>query len=384
VKKVKFEKGQAMLSPLRFHYDSKDFSLPVRLGLLNAKGKQDLIVHILAQNQRYEVANYKNVTVPTNLVISTSVKKRFAEFYAALFDDTIKRNKGAVVTEYAWQSTKCDPCPAGNFGNAQLGGPLDYNDLQMLGLDVVSNPKKHYRFYFNEDTRVVESPDDKSLARLRSLLFTQAHGCLNDELPTSTQPIYGNFVIKARISDKGELVHSVTDNNRQPQSQALAKCIDTKLKQLSIAQSGAVEVQSTLNLQSSMYVENQWQLTQNWVLTRLHARYSAQELKSDLVFKATKPIVGGRGMPQGKDGTIYEQQAQVSSVNNFQGRYIMLQPWKGAITCKNPRRGVWGYPPSGNTAQPAQDLAFVPRGKFKLQSSVRSKDVPGLPWTKKN
>ena len=38
-KKVKFDsKGNALLSPLRFHYRSEDFSLPVRLGLLNAKG----------------------------------------------------------------------------------------------------------------------------------------------------------------------------------------------------------------------------------------------------------------------------------------------------------------------------------------------------------
>src|SRR5262249_8723737 len=36
--KVKFQKGQAMLSPLRFHYDSETFSLPVRLGLLNSSG----------------------------------------------------------------------------------------------------------------------------------------------------------------------------------------------------------------------------------------------------------------------------------------------------------------------------------------------------------
>jgi hypothetical protein len=67
-KKVTFEKGdKAKLSPLRFHYDTEKFSLPVRLGLINAKGAQDLIVHVLARNQRYEVANYKNVTIPTNI-----------------------------------------------------------------------------------------------------------------------------------------------------------------------------------------------------------------------------------------------------------------------------------------------------------------------------
>jgi hypothetical protein len=63
-------KGMAQLSPLRFHYDAEQFNLPVRLGMINSAGAQDLIVHILAANQRYEVANYPNVTIPTNINVS--------------------------------------------------------------------------------------------------------------------------------------------------------------------------------------------------------------------------------------------------------------------------------------------------------------------------
>jgi hypothetical protein len=37
-KKVRFENGMAQLSPLRFHYDSETFALPVRLGLVNSGG----------------------------------------------------------------------------------------------------------------------------------------------------------------------------------------------------------------------------------------------------------------------------------------------------------------------------------------------------------
>ena len=131
--KVKFQDGQAILSPLRFHYTSKDFQLPVRLGLLNARGKQDLLVHILAQNQRYEVANYPNVTVPTNLVVKEAVEDRFGAFYRALFDRVQEENPTAVVTEYAWQATSCDPCPTGSVA----GGALGPEDLVTLGADVV-------------------------------------------------------------------------------------------------------------------------------------------------------------------------------------------------------------------------------------------------------
>ena len=127
--KVQFDAQQrAAMSPLRFHYDSEDFSLPIRLGLANSKGTQDLIVNIFARNQRYEVANYKNVTIPTNIDVDDSIKAKFGSFYAALFDRTLEKNPGAVVTEYAWQATTCDPCP---------GPTLQPEELQTLGADVL-------------------------------------------------------------------------------------------------------------------------------------------------------------------------------------------------------------------------------------------------------
>ncbi len=131
VKKVTFVNGQARLSPLRFHYDSEEFNLPVRLGMMNSRGKQDLIVHILARGQRYQLANYDNVTIPTNLDVKDPAKERFGEFYAALFDRTLEKHPRAVVTEYAWDASTCDPCP---------GPTLDGADLATLGLDVLDQP----------------------------------------------------------------------------------------------------------------------------------------------------------------------------------------------------------------------------------------------------
>jgi len=126
--KVKFEGNRAALSPLRFHYDSDEFTLPIRLGLANSSGTQDLIVNILAPQQRYEVANYKNVTIPTNLDVRDQVKGKFGAFYAALFDATVEKNPGAVVTEYSWAAGSCDPCP---------GPTLQPQELETLGLDVI-------------------------------------------------------------------------------------------------------------------------------------------------------------------------------------------------------------------------------------------------------
>ena len=129
VSKVKKDdKGHEMLSPLRFHYDSEQFTLPVRLGLVNSKGTQDLIVHILAKNQRYEVANYPNTTIPTNFDVSENARDQFGSFYAALYDKTLEKNPKAIVTEYSWDASTCDPCP---------GPALDPSDFATLGADVL-------------------------------------------------------------------------------------------------------------------------------------------------------------------------------------------------------------------------------------------------------
>jgi hypothetical protein len=131
-KKVKFENGMATLSPLRFHYDEDSFRLPVRLGLLNSGGTQDLIVHVIAKNQRYEVANYPNLTIPTNIELDESAIPAFGSFYVALFDKAVEQAKGSVVTEYAWSAGSCDPCP---------GPTLAPTDIATLGGDTLLSAK---------------------------------------------------------------------------------------------------------------------------------------------------------------------------------------------------------------------------------------------------
>jgi hypothetical protein len=94
--------------------------------LINSSGTQDLIVNVLAKGQRYEPANYPSVTIPTNLDVIGGTKERFGPFYASLFDRTLERHPKAIVTEYSWDASTCDPCP---------GPTLDENDFQALGAD---------------------------------------------------------------------------------------------------------------------------------------------------------------------------------------------------------------------------------------------------------
>jgi hypothetical protein len=268
--KVTFEKGMAMLSPLRFHYDSESFSLPVRLGLMNAKGPQDLIVNVLAKGKRYEVANYPNVTIPTNYDVKDNTKSEFPTFYAALFDETVKRTPKAVVTEYSWDASTCDPCP---------GPALSPNDFATLGADALPSATP-------------ESPQ--------------------------TQP------------------------NQWPGPQP------------GRPQRGGPAFFSG-----------------GFTITRLHARYTKESLGEDLIFRAAPAIMGGREVRKDGNGEL-EHGAQPSTYgNNFQGRYAVRHPWKGAIACANPKRGNWGGPPGEyrqNQAIPAKDTAFAPRGNAQLAS----------------
>jgi hypothetical protein len=213
--------------------------------MANSSGKQDLIVNIISSNKRYEVANYRNVFIPTNFDVKDSVKARFGEFYAALFDKTVEANPGAVVTEYAWTAVPnyhCDPCT-----NADISNP----DLMTLGGDVIGG-----------------------------------------------QIAAGTFV-----------------------------------------------------------------------LTRLHARYSAQDMKDDLRFREAKPVTGGREQ-WSRQGLEYG--AVPSAQNYFQARYAVRHRWTGPIACKSPQRNIWGGPPDGNyhPTIAASKIAFAPRGKLALGSVI--------------
>jgi hypothetical protein len=110
----------------------------------------------------------------------------------------------------------------------------------------------------------------------------------------------------------------------------------------------------------------------SWVLTRMHTRYGKETLSEDIVFAPAKPVRGGRAEGQGKSA---EQPGAVelSSSNNFQGRYIIRHYWEGAIACKNPVFDRWGGPPGGgNGTTAATDLANAPRGSVALADVVTS------------
>ena len=118
--------GYQYLRPIQVAYANNKFMLPIRLGTLNAKGKQELFVYALTRTGRIETTNYRTVKLPSNFDVPEFVEEEFADFYRTMFrKQTQKENERAVFLEYAWDMAWCDPCAA---------DPLTPKELQSLGV----------------------------------------------------------------------------------------------------------------------------------------------------------------------------------------------------------------------------------------------------------
>lgn len=159
--------GFSYLRPLQIAYESPKFMLPIRLGMVNANGPQELFIYALTRTGRVETTNYRTVKLPTGMDLPVFIKKEFSEFYRAMFRHQVEEEHGkAVFLEYAWDMNWCDPCAA---------NPLSAQELRSLGVFWISNPsaprqqaqnvfvtRLHLRYdadHFPEDLRFQETGD---------------------------------------------------------------------------------------------------------------------------------------------------------------------------------------------------------------------------------
>lgn len=113
--------GFTYLRPLQFAFESEKFMLPLRLGMINASGPQDLVAFMLTRKGRVETSNYRTVKLPANVDVPEFVKGEFPAFYKALFGEQATREGlKAVFTEYFWDMAWCDPCAADPLSPAEL------------------------------------------------------------------------------------------------------------------------------------------------------------------------------------------------------------------------------------------------------------------------
>jgi len=158
--------GFSYLRPLQVAYESPKFMLPIRLGMVNAKGTQDLFVYALTRNGRVETTNYRTARLPIDAELPVYLKQpnEFAAFYKAMFARQVEGQDGrAVFLEYAWDMRWCDPCAA---------DPLTTDELRRLGVfwtdgrdgsaPNVFLSRLHVRYdnaHFPEDLVFQETPD---------------------------------------------------------------------------------------------------------------------------------------------------------------------------------------------------------------------------------
>lgn len=172
------------LRPIQISFNSPKFMLPIRLGMANADGDQDLIVYAFTKKGRIECTNYRNVNIPTGNKIPLFVQKNFGAFYDNLFTHQWnKENQDVSFLEYAWDVSpqnfmKCDPCVATAPSEQDIVQAgvwwlhkdwSDYSDVEEEEEDAVSRnvhfTRLHFRYnrnHFAQDLMFQVTPNKEN------------------------------------------------------------------------------------------------------------------------------------------------------------------------------------------------------------------------------
>jgi hypothetical protein len=139
--------GFTYLRPLQIAYESPKFMLPIRLGMVNANGPQELFVYALTRKGRVETTNYRTARLPSNMDLPVYLKEssEFAKFYKAMFTRQVEQEQGKVLfLEYAWDMKWCDPCAADPLSNDQLRklGVFWLDEASRDGASVMRRPMR--------------------------------------------------------------------------------------------------------------------------------------------------------------------------------------------------------------------------------------------------
>ncbi len=118
-------RGYNYLRPIQVAYESPKFMLPIRLGMVNSEGTQEMFVFTLTRGGRVESTNYRTVRLPTGQDVPEFVKREFPDFTRRLYTFQHERQgQEAIFTEYVWvivpNTPSCDPCSAPYLTPAEL------------------------------------------------------------------------------------------------------------------------------------------------------------------------------------------------------------------------------------------------------------------------
>ncbi|MBL8739952.1 MAG: DUF2330 domain-containing protein, partial [Myxococcales bacterium] len=302
------------LPPLMIHSKAQELTLPTRLHAAGKSGPLD--VFVLSPHMRFEAKNQKNQAIPTNLDVKVPAAKNPSGFYSALVARTFADAPDAVITEYAWRALDCEGCAA----------PLDAAVISRLGVALLPSASTGGQQEVIVDAAAVSGepggPDD-----MRKALMA----CYGKTL-ASTPGLGATVTLDVVVKD--DAVQSAKSRTGTPE--ALVTCATEAAKAADLDESGALTI--TFSPTSRKFLADM-------VLTKLRVQQAAVPEK-DLMLGAARAIEGGR--ENGPEGKPEKKVYWAEATNNFQPRYVLRHPWKGAVKCLSPQRGSFSaVPPKG-------------------------------------
>ncbi len=337
------------LPALSLELEGGDAMIATRAQAANKSGPLDL--YFVAPSTRFEAKNHPNFGVPTNLDLHEGAAANLAGFYGALLGKVSAEEPASVLTEYAWRAMDCEGCSA----------PLDAGVMAALGVGLLPSAARDQHEVVVDAAAVSDEPGGPEL--LRKALATCYAKALAEK-----PGLGGQLTVSIELS--GDEVSAA--KSKTPGDEALVTCAESALKEADLDRAGDAVV--TFSPTSRKFLSE-------LVLTKL--RVNAQHgHEKDLVVGGARALEGGREIgPDGKP----ERRAYFSEAgNNYQPRYVRRHPWKGAIKCQSPQRGVWGPPPKGQSpTKPSKakvDLAKAVEGEWELAAfKLEASDPPALP-----
>jgi Na+-translocating ferredoxin:NAD+ oxidoreductase RnfD subunit len=170
--KEKEKMNTGFLRPIQITFTAPKFMLPIRLGMANADGDQDMIVYAFTKKGRVECTNYRTVNMPTDKQVPLFVQQNFGAFYSNLYEKQWKdEGKSIAMLEYAWNvspfvgGAKCDPC---------VSAVPNYNDLVQAGVWWLNGQNWN-------DYSDVDEDEEYNIDNVRDVYFTRLHIRYNRE-----------------------------------------------------------------------------------------------------------------------------------------------------------------------------------------------------------
>jgi hypothetical protein len=216
--------GSQTINPLQIAYQSPKFMLPIRLGMLNAQGEQDLIVYLLSPKGRVELVNYRTVEIPTDKEIPEFVQQDFGKFYQTVFQKSYElASKKVAFLEYAWNVSNCDPCST---------NPPNNQELKKAGVFWLSEKA--------DDEVNIGSATNTYITRLH-LRYDRAHFAedLIFQETSNTDTFQGRYVLRRPYRQKIACSKEIASNyqrsiaaRQQKEAQTLASLTDWSLSEI--------------------------------------------------------------------------------------------------------------------------------------------------------